>query len=132
DGAGRIPAGAGLAAFAPAVAVSVPLLAVNAPPDAPPKTPPTPPANATMPGAPTAGPPARGPLQPGEHAPPIAAGGWLNGDPPSPGAALTVVDFWASWCPFCKQTAPDLAALHAKYAPRGVAFVGLSTMPRVS
>jgi thiol-disulfide isomerase/thioredoxin len=72
------------------------------------------------------------PLKAGDVLPPLEAKGWVNGAPPVVGAAgqkLLVVDVWALWCPFCKSTAPNLVRLHAKYAPRGVQFVGLTNMP---
>ncbi len=37
-----------------------------------------------------------------------------------------VIDFWASWCPDCRKENPELVKLHAKYAPKGVAFLGVS------
>ena len=37
-----------------------------------------------------------------------------------------VLDFWASWCPDCRKENPDLVKLHARYAPKGVAFIGIS------
>ena len=122
-GTRHVPPWASLAVLVPAVAVSVTLWAVNAEP-----------ARVTRAAAPDPpGPPAvlvRAPLRPGEQAPPLIAGGWVNGDPPVLGRGLIVVDFWALWCPLCATTAPDLEGVHRKYAPRGVAFVGLSTMSR--
>ena len=37
-----------------------------------------------------------------------------------------VIDFWASWCPDCRKENPELVKLHAKYAHKGVAFLGVS------
>ena len=39
---------------------------------------------------------------------------------------FVVIDFWASWCPDCRKENPDLVKIHSKYAPKGVAFVGVS------
>jgi thiol-disulfide isomerase/thioredoxin len=49
------------------------------------------------------------------------------GPQPKPLAALrghpVLLFFWAHWCPDCKAMAPDLAALIAKYSPRGLVAV---------
>jgi AhpC/TSA family len=76
---------------------------------------------------------ARQPLAPGDALPPIAAEGWLNGPPPgpsSPGVRLLVIDVRAEWCPYCRQSSPDLVAAFSRHSPRGVAFVSLTNMPR--
>ena len=37
-----------------------------------------------------------------------------------------VVNFWASWCPPCKQEAPALQRLYDRYRARGLVVVGLN------
>lgn len=39
---------------------------------------------------------------------------------------VLVVNFWATWCPPCKEEMPEFSRLNAKYAPNGVQFVGIS------
>jgi thiol-disulfide isomerase/thioredoxin len=37
-----------------------------------------------------------------------------------------LLDFWATWCPPCRDDAPDLEKLHRKYGDRELAIVGVS------
>jgi peroxiredoxin len=39
---------------------------------------------------------------------------------------VVILDFWATWCPPCKEEIPHLVNLQAKYRDRGLAIVGLS------
>jgi len=38
---------------------------------------------------------------------------------------VVVVNFWASWCTYCRDEAPSLERLWQKYRDRGVIFVGI-------
>lgn len=38
---------------------------------------------------------------------------------------VVLVDFWASWCEPCRGSFPWLAALHARYAEKGLAIVAI-------
>ena len=37
-----------------------------------------------------------------------------------------LVNFWATWCPPCRQETPDLVALQKRYGSRGFTVVGIS------
>jgi len=39
---------------------------------------------------------------------------------------VLILDFWATWCPPCKEEVPHLIALQSKYRDQGLQIVGLS------
>ncbi len=39
---------------------------------------------------------------------------------------VLVVNFWATWCPPCREEMPEFSRLNTKYALNGVQFVGIS------
>lgn len=44
----------------------------------------------------------------------------------------TLLDFWASWCPYCIKEMPDLQALYAKYHAKGLNIVGVAVRDEAS
>ncbi len=39
---------------------------------------------------------------------------------------VLVVNFWATWCPPCKEEMPEFSRINSKYAEKGIQFVGIS------
>lgn len=77
----------------------------------------------------TAGALAQEPLSPGDAAPALEIHKWLQGEPFTMAERegnITVVEFWATWCPPCKASIPHLSELAEKYREQGVRFVGIS------
>ena len=40
---------------------------------------------------------------------------------------ILVINFWATWCPPCREEMPYFSRLSEQYAEKGVQFIGLST-----
>lgn len=69
-------------------------------------------------------------LDVGQTAPPLSVETWLNGEAvqphPSDGKTVYVVEFWATWCPPCRQTIPHLNELSDRFKDRNVVIVGVT------
>jgi len=39
---------------------------------------------------------------------------------------VRVINFWATWCPPCREEIPELMALHKDYADQGVVVIGIA------
>ena len=61
----------------------------------------------------------------GKPGPKITAERWLNGAAPSTKGKVVILDLWATWCPPCRETIPELNALAAKFKG-DVVVIGLS------
>ena len=63
----------------------------------------------------------------GDPAPKLGLENWLQGGPVEvKQGQVTVIEFWATWCPPCRKSIPHMNELFKKYKDRGVAFVGVS------
>ena len=61
----------------------------------------------------------------GKAAPKIVAEQWLTGKEAVSKDKVVIVDFWATWCPPCRATIPDLNKLAAKFK-NDVVVIGIS------
>lgn len=70
------------------------------------------------------------PLLGPKSAPEISAASWLNTTGPLTLSGLkgkvVVVEFWATWCPPCRQSIPHLIDLYNRYYSKGVVIIGLT------
>lgn len=64
-------------------------------------------------------------LEIGEKAPSLEKITWVKGQAVTTGSAVTVVEFWATWCGPCIKGIPHLTELQKKYAAK-VNIVGIS------
>ncbi|HEY8427705.1 MAG TPA: TlpA disulfide reductase family protein [Sandaracinaceae bacterium] len=67
-------------------------------------------------------------LPAGTPAPPLRVP-WTDGgelDLSARRGRVTVLAFWATWCPACRREGPMLSRVHERIAPRGDAVVGVS------
>jgi len=68
-------------------------------------------------------------LKVGDKAPPLSIEKWIKGTPvdPTKGGAepIYVVEFWATWCPPCRQSIPHLSEIQ-KHFDKKVTIVGVS------
>lgn len=40
---------------------------------------------------------------------------------------LLVVNFWATWCPPCREEMPELSQFHERYQDKGIVVLGIAT-----
>ncbi len=66
----------------------------------------------------------------GDPAPALQVAEWVKGQPvdllAGKGKNIFVVEFWATWCPPCRQIIPHLTELQKKFKDRNVVFAAVS------
>jgi thiol-disulfide isomerase/thioredoxin len=66
----------------------------------------------------------------GQKAPELVVEKWLGAKPDTAGKFL-LIDFWATWCPPCRATIPELNAFARKFGDRLV-VIGVSDEPEAT
>ncbi|RYG47205.1 redoxin domain-containing protein [bacterium] len=61
----------------------------------------------------------------GKAAPKLEVERWLTGVAPELKGKILILDFWATWCPPCRETIPELNSIAKKFA-KDVVVVGIS------
>lgn len=54
---------------------------------------------------------------------------WLDQKPATEGKPM-IVEFWATWCPPCRDSIPHLNEIYAKYKGQGLQIVGITDEDR--
>lgn len=68
-------------------------------------------------------------LKVGDKAPALSIETWVKGDPVTgfEKGRVYVVEFWATWCPPCRESIPHLTEMAHKFKKDNVAFVGITS-----
>ncbi|MBX7258453.1 MAG: TlpA family protein disulfide reductase [Candidatus Hydrogenedentes bacterium] len=67
----------------------------------------------------------------GDPAPALSIQEWAKGGPvvlaDGKGKTAYVVEFWATWCPPCRESIPHLTELQKKYKDKGLVVIGVTS-----
>ncbi len=65
-------------------------------------------------------------LKVGDPAPKLQTGKWVQGDPVTSFQKdkAYIVEFWATWCPPCRESIPHLNEIYNKYKDKGLVVIG--------
>ena len=68
----------------------------------------------------------------GDPAPPLKVLQWIQGPEVAvTNGQVTVVEFWETWCPPCREVIPHLNELHLRYKDSGLKLVAISGEPQI-
>lgn len=71
--------------------------------------------------------PESAPAQLGGPAAPLAGLEWIKGGPAQlTSGSITVVEFWATWCPPCRTSIPHLTEIEDRFKDQDVTVIGVS------
>ena len=55
---------------------------------------------------------------------------WMGEKPEIKPGSIYLAEFWATWCPPCRQSIPHLNEIHQKYSSKGLLVLGISDEPQ--